>query len=708
MNTDPGHIQQLKSDAQQQFRNNRLMEAKTLFTRAGSLDPSDPDIWHMLSAINGMLGKFEESETCARKVLELNPNAIPAYNNLGSALLAQNKTGSARVAFESALKLEPGNPETLTNLGNICLRDNEFLMASGFYRKAIAIRPDHTEACNNLGSALLSLCQPEAALRYLQTAIRLNPRYPDALFNLARTYHALGNHTHALNTYNRILQLQPGHTDALFGIGDLLRDQGHYHEAIRHYENLVHNNPADARILGALADVKNDCGLNREACSLYRQAIGLDPEIPNLFDNFLLALHYDEQPNETVIAGCHMQYGEMTESKYTPAFRFSDNRSNERITIGYVSNDFRTHSVAYFFEPVITEHDSREFRVICYANMSKDMEDATTQRIRGCAEVWRDISPLGDRDAATLIFNDGVDILVDLAGHTARNRLTVFALRPAPVQITYLGYPDTTGLHSIDYRITDLIADPSDTDASRHSERLVYLPGGFLTYRPPSITAEPVADRGTANGLITLGSFNKLAKISDATVALWSSILDSVPNSGLLLKNRGFTDRELRESFTRRFADRGIDPDRLRLLPPARSLEDHMALYNKIDIALDTYPYNGTTTTCEALWMGTPVITLAGTTHVSRVGCSLLNQLGLDELVTHGPDSYIETAARLAQNHQQLRKFHRTLRRRMSTSRLVDHKTFTNKLERLYHRIWLEHGGPGASSRPHTDTTKST
>jgi predicted O-linked N-acetylglucosamine transferase (SPINDLY family) len=358
-----------------------------------------------------------------------------------------------------------------------------------------------------------------------------------------------------------------------------------------------------------------------------------------------------------------------------------------RLRIGYVSPDFRAHAVANFFEPLLSCHDRSQFFIACYSNCPAP--DAVTRRIESAADLFRDITALDDAAAADLIRSDGIDVLVDLAGHTARNRLLCFARKPAPVQVTYLGYPDTTGLSAIDARFTDALADPPHTDIY-HSESLIRLPAPFLCYQPPVDAPSPAPPPMLANGYITFGSFNNFTKLNRQTIKLWAQLLKSVLTARLLLKADALADPLVAESARAAFAPHGIPAQRLTLSGFVPTTAGNLDFYRNIDIALDPSPYNGTTTTCEALLMGVPVVTLAGQTHVSRVGVSLLTGVELTSLISTDADDYIRRAAVLAVDVNQLTTLRETLRARLLRSPLADAGRLAANIESAYRTLFSQ------------------
>ena len=357
-----------------------------------------------------------------------------------------------------------------------------------------------------------------------------------------------------------------------------------------------------------------------------------------------------------------------------------------RLKIGYVSPDFRGHSVAYFVEPLLKGHDRQAVEVFCYAEVTRP--DTVTAHLQGLVDHWLVTVGLSDEELAERIRADGIDILVDLAGHTANNRLRVFARKPAPVQVTWLGYPNTTGLEAIDYRLVDAVTDPVGEADAWASETLVRLEGGFLCYGGLKDAPEPTVPPCLKTGTVTFGSFNNPAKVSAATFDAWATLLSRLPQARLLLKGKPFADAATRALFLARLGERGVAAERVELVAWLPGTAAHLALYHRVDIALDPFPYNGTTTTCEALWMGVPVVTLRGDRHAGRVGASLLSQIGLTDLIANSVEEYVEIALALARNPGRLDDLRRALRPRMAASPLCDGRAFARKMEAAFRTMW--------------------
>ncbi len=460
-------------------------------------------------------------------------------------------------------------------------------------------------------------------------------------------------------------------------------------DALAAYEEVLARAPKSGRTWNNVAGLLNIQGRNDEAFEAYSRAVALEPNDPIIHSNLLFIMNYSGRFDQAALLAEHRRWAERHAIPLGAASPPHGNLPDpdRRLRVAYISADFWTHPVAYFIGAVIANHDRERFEVFCYSATKRP--DRLTEALRRMRVVWRDIAWLDNAATAELIRNDAIDILVDLAGHTAGHRLLALARNPAPIQATYLGYPNTTGLPAVGYRFTDAWADPPGESDRLHSETLMRLSGGFLAYTPPSDMPAVRELPARAAGHLTFGSFNNLAKISPETVALWSRVLSAVPDSRLLVKGRSFADAPTRERFSRLAAEHGILAERLSLLWEPGRARDHFEVWNRVDIALDTTPYNGTTTICEALWMGVPVIALAGDRHAARVGVSILNAAGLPELAAPTQDAYVAIALALAGDLEQLASLRASLRARLARSPLLDTRRLTRELENAYRTLWL-------------------
>ena len=699
-------------------RQGRHREAAACFRQALKEKPGFIEALYNLGRALQTLGEGREAIQHFQQVLRLKPDHLEAAVNLSSALKQQDRLEEAAECCRQTLRFKPDMAEAHSNLGAILLSQERFEEAEAVCREALRLKPELAEPYANLGAILLKRERPEEAMACCEEALRRKPRSPEAHNNLGNIFRVQHNLEEARACFARALEADPDYFEGHLNLGGVLRELDLREEAIASCQEALRRKPDSAEALTHLGNVFHDQGRLEEAQDCFRQAIRCRPDLaepyvnlggvlkdqgrleeaialylkgqalkPKSFCSLFYYLHYDTLCEPVKIFEQHRRWGQEHTRELTAPFEphANDRTPGRRLRIGYVSGDFRTHSVAFFFEPIITSHDRKEFEVYCYSNVAKP--DAVTQRFRGFAHGWREIPGLTDTQVVELIRQDRIDILVDLAGHTAGNRLLVFARKPAPVQVTYLGYLDTTGLEAIDYRLTDAWADPVGQTEHLHTEELVRLPGSFLCYRSwvdaPAVADLPALQAGT----VTFGSFNYLAKLTPRMIAAWSALLRQLPGSRLILKSTPLSDESTRRLVWERFRVHGLAEDRIRLCGPLTP-EEHLQLYNQIDIALDTFPYHGTTTTCEALWMGVPVVVLAGATHASRVGVSLLASVGLTDWIADSAEGYVELAAQMARDPDRLAQLRAGLRQRMAASPLSDAAGFTRHLEETYRWMW--------------------
>jgi predicted O-linked N-acetylglucosamine transferase (SPINDLY family) len=595
--------------------------------------------------------RLEEAQALYAQVCEIDKQDVNAWFMLGAVQGMLGRYTEAADCFRRVIEIQPQNPQAHYNLG-IALRDQgKFAEAIEVFRATLRIKPDYADAQDSLAHALLALERFDEAITAFEALLRFYPTKPELHSNLGSAYQAKGLLLKAEACYRQALRLNPG-------------------------MGIVHEN------LGSVLSVQ---GKHEEALACFREELCRNPSNVHAHSNLLLTLNYlpDRDPLEVLEE--HRVWGRAHGCNSASTTAFANSCESRRLKIGYVSQDFRTHSVAYYLEPLLRAHDRSQVEVYCYANVPHT--DDMTQRLRSLANGWRDIVAMSDEQVTAQIRSDGIDVLVDLAGHTGGNRLRVFACRPAPVQVTYLGYPNTTGLSMMDYRVTDFLTDPEGQE-NFYTEKLQRLLGCFLCYQPPADAPEVTPLPARKTGRITFGSFNNLAKINSQTIQLWSKVLHAVRESRLLIKNHSLTDPAVRERYWEMFREQGVASDRIEFLGYMPSNVGHLALYGDVDIALDTFPYNGTTTTCEALWMGVPVITLKGSTHAGRVGLSLLTTVGLRELVVENDGEYIARAAALAADLDSLAARRAALRERMRASPLCDAVGFTRDMEAAFREMW--------------------
>jgi predicted O-linked N-acetylglucosamine transferase (SPINDLY family) len=502
---------------------------------------------------------------------------------------------------------------------------------------------------------------------------------------IGNSYHKKGQRKKALAYFQKALRMDPNYYPAYNNIGMLLNEIGDFSNAMEYLKQAIDLKPDSVTHLYNLAHTFESIGKIDQAIQYLERIIQLQPNFQRAYSTLLMQLNYTFTSVQKIYQA-HVKWGQKVESEIAPVFnQYSDRTFNKILRIGYLSPDLHNHSIVFFFEPVLKHHNNQYMYTVCYNDAVKN--DKYTKRLKSYANLWRECHQMDDESLARLIQTDKIDILVDLAGHTVNNRLLVFAKKTAPIQVSYLGYVSTTGLRRMDYRIVDYQTDPADC-TNPHTEKLFRLPNTFLCYQPPDDSPSVVNAPLIKNGYVTFGSFNAIKKTNDYTILLWSRILHAVPSSRLYIKSKAFNDKPTQERFRSKFQANGIRSDRLILNGYQLSNLDHLAQYHFVDIGLDTFPYNGTTTTCEALWMGVPVITMTGDRHAGRVGASLLQTIGLKDAVAHNEKDFIHKAVTIAQNKSLIIQLRKNLRTILINSTLCNAQEFTQSLEKAYHDMW--------------------
>ena len=531
--------------------------------QALAIEPHRFDAYGILGAIFESLGKSDEAILVYRRGLALNPTDAETHNNFGNLLGNCGKVDEAIIHYLSALALRPDYAEAHSNLGNALSNKGRIEEAALAYRRALALRPEFAEAHSNLGMAYLTLGNLHDAETELQQALIINPGFVPAYSNLGMMQHARGRLDDAIQCFERALALNPAFVAARANLGASLRAGGRLAEAVAQCQQALALAPDDAKTLTNLGGIFKDQGRVDAAATQYRRALAMQPDFAIAYSNLLFSLIYDETLSVTELFAAHQEwdkrYGLLLRQRR--AYR-NDRAQGRRLKIGYVSGDFRQHSVAYFLEPLLRSHDPAAVEVFCYAEVAQP--DAVTQRFKRLAHHWRTTVGLADDAMADQIRADGIDILVDLAGHTAGNRLAVFARKPAPVQVTWLGYPHSTGLSAIDYRLVDVVTDPM-SEVTPNSEKLVRLERPFLCYAAPTDAPSPAPPPSRARGAMTFGSFNNPTKYSAGTLEAWAQILRRLPDARLLLKGHPLADAATRRIYADRLRELGVSPQRVTL-----------------------------------------------------------------------------------------------------------------------------------------------
>jgi predicted O-linked N-acetylglucosamine transferase (SPINDLY family) len=510
------------------------------------------------------------------------------------------------------------------------------------------------------------------------------------LLQSAIALHRSGRLAEAEAIYRRVLADDPNQPDALQLLGAIAHQLDQYGPSIELIRRSLAIVPTGRQPLNNLGESLRATAQIEEAIATFRRAIELYPDYVKAHSNLLLTLHYQPKLDPLALRREHEQWAAQHASGFAKPSPARGHNPDRPLRVGYVSPDFRRHSVGYFIEPILEHHDHANFATYCYSNHT-GADDEVKARLKPHADGWRDIAAMDDDAVAQLIRKDQIDILVDLAGHMAGNRLLVFARQPAPVQATYLGYPNGLGLKQIGWRISDGISDQPGMTETHYLQRIARLPACAWCYRPPENS--PAVIEPKADGPITFGSFNNFAKASPLTLETWAAILAAVPGSRLLLKAKTLADETARSIAMHKLQAAGIAAERVTLSGWKGGMDEHLSTYGEVDVALDPFPYNGTTTTCEALWMGVPVVGLAGDLHVSRVGASLLTAVGLPKLIAADTQQYIALATSLAQDRSWRQELRRTLRQQMQASTLMNAAGFARNLEAAYRYMWRDFAG---------------
>jgi len=672
--------------AQQHHMAGRLPEAEAIYRQILAEQPRHADALHLLGLLEYRKQQFDSALDLIQRAIRIEPKRADYENNLGLVLAALSRHSEAIDAYRRALALRADYPQALNNLGNSLRRAGRMAQAVASFRRAIELKPDYFEAYNNLGGALTTMGDFEGSVQVFGAALNLRPTV-EMHCKLGAALRDAGRLDGALDFYQRALRLAPDDPHALRGLAETREMRDELEEAAQVYHDFLARHPRAADELEvALGNVLKKLGRVDESIAAYRRAVELNPANSVAGENLAYTTIYRSEHDPAEAFQLHLDWAQRHAEPLAGEILPYENDRNpgRRLRVGYVSPDFRRHSVAIFLERLLASHDPGQVEIFAYANVPRP--DEITARFRKIAAQWRDVLGLSDAELATLIRKDQIDILVDLTGHTARNRLLAFARKPAPVQISYCGYPHSTGMSAMDYCLVDNDTHPPAMTERYYTEKLVRLPQTFLCFNPPADAPDPVPPPA---GPITFGSLNILAKISSAAVDCWAKILAAVPGSRLLIKSlNGMTEEKSRQRIRERFSAAGIDPARLELKGRVFPAAAHLQTYNQIDIALDTFPYNGSTTTCEALWMGVPVITLAGATHAARVGVSLLSAVGLPELIASSAEEYVDIAASLAGDPQRLARYRKDLRNRMEKSPLTDAPRLARQIEAAYRDIW--------------------
>jgi protein O-GlcNAc transferase len=626
-------------------------------------------------------GNPSSADVVLQRILKKQPRHVDALNLSGVAAYQRKDFKRAGYLLKNVIRQDPRRASAHLNLGAVCNSSSAFDEAELHYLESLKLEPQNAVAMCNLGKNFLDQNKTSEARKWLENSVQNDPQYWVASHNLGTCYQRMGDIDKAIDAYQGTLRI----FDNPLSLSELivsLRRTDRFAEECQFAKRLIGMPDAADVAISAWETLFDACDWDAIDGSFEQILVQLEgPDArAECRSRGLLLLNslVNITPRRTF--ECHRAWAKSLAVVPRTAAPLAPRASGSMtLRIGYVSGDFREHSVGHFCRNLIASHDKQRFEVFCYANSA--VSDGLSRQIESAATQYVDVTELSDVELSAMIQEDAVDILVDLSGHTRDSRLAIMSQRLAPMQVSYLGYPNTTGLDGIDFRISDPHADIAT--GTQYSEALLRMPESFLCFGEfddvPRRTSTPGAD----NDHITFGSFNSLRKLNPLVITAWSDILNGVPNSRLIIKSRRATDPITRTNLLAMFSEGNIEPERIELRAPTATRMEHLDAYNEIDIALDTFPYHGTTTTCEALWMGVPVVTLVGHVHAQRVSFSILKNIGLETLITYSREQYVRRNITLAGNLGELNELRLEAPLRLRASILCDAARFTKQFEQV-------------------------
>lgn len=709
-------IQQALMKAIERHKNGETQEARKLYAQILQVDPNHPDANHNLGVIIIGSGKVKEALPYLEKAATLYPNVeqfrstlsyakkrCGEYNEEEESLISrrdkrqnppqkeingilslynQNRLDEALWLIRQALALYPHYAFGYNLQGAIlkALQRNKEAVSS--YEKAISLKRDYPQALSNLGVALIELNRYEEAIASYKKAILIDPNYPQAYSNLGNILRDTGKTEDAIEMYKKAISLKPDFALAHTNLGALMHDLGRLEEAIESSKTAISLDPYLSEAYSNLGTALSGVGKLDDAIDMYRKAISLSPNQEDTFGNLLFVLNYHPDKTAEEIYDVYKEYDKTFAAPLACLQKphTNDKNLNRKLRIGYVSPDFRIHSVTRFLEPLLSKHDKTKFEIFLYAETIK--EDVATKRYKTYADAWINTVGMNDIELAEKIRCDRVDILVELAGHSANNRLLVFAQKPSPVSLSWLGYGYTTGVKAIDYYLTDEICAPKESE-HLFAEKPWRIKNPFV-YRPADDMGECGETPALKNGYITFGTITRSIRINHKTIRAWSIVLKKLPNSKLKIDSKNYTDKQMQKELIEAFKNHNIDKDRLDIgysSPPWNTLR-------AIDIGLDCFPHNSGTTLFETLYMGVPYITLADRPSVGRLGSSILNGIGRNEWIADSEEEYIDKLVWLGSDIKRLSYIRQTLRKEMLESPLMNETEFAKKIETVYEQMF--------------------
>ncbi|MFZ6781146.1 tetratricopeptide repeat protein [Undibacterium sp. Ji83W] len=663
----------------------RYDDAEQVYRQILHFHPDSHHVFFNLGVTLTSLGRLDEAMSWYRKALALRPKFSHAHFNLAILLQRQSLLDEAEYHYKQTIAADSGNFSAYCNLGMICKERGKFDEAEIYFHDALKINELHVETRNNLGLILQEKNKLEEAALCFQFILKIRPDFADAYGNLGDIYKKQSRLEDAEKCYKTAISLQPDVARYHCNLGIVYHETARYLEATASYQRSLSLDANSLNLFSNMGNTYSDRGMRVEAEQSYRKALEIKPDHAETYGNLLFLLNYDPDRSAEQIFAEYQAYDEKYARQHQDTWQvFSNDRNPQRrIKVAYVSPDFRRHSVQYFLEPLLAHHDRQAFELFAYAELK--YEDEVSARYKSYIDHWIPTAGLSDTALTERIRADGIDILIDLAGHTGSNRLQVFARKPAPIQISWLGYGYTTGLKAIDYFLTDDTCAPSGAEAV-FAEKLWRLETPSFAYRPADGMGEVSSLPALKNGYVTLGTLTRSVRLNHLTIRAWAAILKRIDGAKLLINSGNFKNADLRLDLEEKFAAFGIDKSRLEIgydTPPWNTLR-------KIDIGLDCFPHNSGTTLFETLYMGIPYVTLAGRPSVGLLGSSILKGVNHPEWIAQTEEEYINKVVELASNIDALSQVRDNLREEMKQSKLMDEAGFAAKVDIALRTMWTK------------------
>jgi protein O-GlcNAc transferase len=653
-------------------------KALQFYDGALALAPDDAGLHSNRAIILINLNRMEEGVAACQRAIALNPNSWAAPCNMGAALQRLRKFDAAMQCYQRVLAMNPREHHAMANLAALLVEMDRPLEGIAKAEEALRIKPKYETALVALSAAYKALARYDEAIAVCKQVIELNPNSFFACNNMGVSLEESARPAEALPWLERAHELNPGDGMACANLSLVMRDLCRFDKALEHSRKAIALDPGNGAMFRALASVYYTAGLMQDCVDCYRRAVQLKPDAPAIHSDFIYALNYVPHTPRELFAE-HVRFGKLYGAPLlakAPPHRNSAD-PDRPLRVGYVSGDFKNHPVAHFIEPVFANYSRGQFETYCYASQSKF--DHVSERLQGMVDVWQMVKDLKDDELAAQIREDGIDILVDLSGHTTLNRLLVFARKPAPVQVSMIGYMQTTGVPGIDYRVTDAVMDPPGSEAFS-SEQLVRLPSGAASFQFHREDVPVNELPALENGYMTFGSFHNIAKIHTGVLDAWAAVMNALPDSRLMLVTT------YGDNIVKALHSRGIAKDRIEVIG-RRGPAEYLTLHHRVDLVLDTFPFNGYTTNMISAWMGVPALTVRGNNTVSRVGESLLRLLGIPELLADDAADYVRRAVALSSDLPMLAKWRAGLRPRLQEW-AGDGSVYIAELENSYREMW--------------------